>query len=73
MRVQQSEHFESELVMGISSQSQTIISCLVYPCTPATWAQLKDSGKLFHKAEITVGERALHLWMTAAPMKAAVD
>ena len=55
------------------AESQTIISCLVYPCTPATWTQLKDSGKLFHKAEITVGERALHLWMTAAPMKASVD
>ena len=55
------------------AQSRTIVSCLIYPCTPATWSHLRDSGKLFHKAEITVGERALHLWMTAAPMKAAVD
>lgn len=55
------------------AQSRTIVSCLVYPCTPATWGYLKEAGKLFHKAEITVGERALHLWMTAAPMKAAVD
>ncbi len=55
------------------AESQTIVSCLVYPCTPATWTYLKQSGKLFHKAEITVGARALHLWMTAAPMKAAVD
>lgn len=55
------------------AESRTIVSCLVYPCTPATWLQLKDSGKLFHKAEITVGTRALYLWMTAAPMKAAVD
>lgn len=55
------------------AESRTILSCLVYPCTPATWSYLKDAGKLFHKAEITVGERNLHLWMTAAPMKAAVD
>lgn len=55
------------------AESRTIISCLVYPCTPATWTYLKESGRLFHKAEITVGTRALHLWMTAAPMKAAVD
>ena len=55
------------------AQSRTIISCLIYPCTFATWSHLKDSGKLFHKAEITVGERALHLWMTAAPMKSAID
>ena len=55
------------------AESRTIVSCLVYPCTPATWTYLKESGRLFHKAEITVGQRALHLWMTAAPMKAAID
>jgi hypothetical protein len=55
------------------AESRTIISCLVYPCTVATWNYLRDSDRLFHKAEITVGERNLHLWMTAAPMKAAVD
>jgi hypothetical protein len=55
------------------AESRTIISCLVYPCTFGTWTYLKQSGKLFHKAEITVGTRALHLWMTAAPMTAAVN
>lgn len=55
------------------AQSRTIVSCLIYPCTPATWNYLNGAGKLFHKAEITIGDRALHLWMTAAPMKAAVD
>jgi len=55
------------------AESRTIVSCLVYPCTPLTWNHLKDAGKLFHKAEITAGERALHLWMTAAPMKASID
>jgi 5-methylcytosine-specific restriction endonuclease McrBC regulatory subunit McrC len=55
------------------AESRTIVSCLVYPCTPTTWTYLRQSGRLFHKAEITVGTRALHLWMTAAPMKAAVD
>lgn len=54
------------------AEARTIVSCLVYPCTPATWNYLNQAGKLFHKAELTVGERALHLWMTAAPMKAAV-
>lgn len=55
------------------AEVRTIVTCLVYPCTPATWSYLNQTGKLFHKAELTVGERALHLWMTAAPMKAAVD
>ena len=54
------------------AESRTIISCLVYPCTPSTWEYLRQSGRLFHKAEITVGNRALYLWLTAAPMKAAV-
>lgn len=54
------------------AESRTIISCLVYPCAPSTWDYLKQSGRLFHKAMITVGDRALHLWMTAAPMKASV-
>jgi len=55
------------------AESRTTISCLVYPCSSATWNHLRNAGKLFHKAEITVGSRALHLWMTAAPMMAAVD
>jgi 5-methylcytosine-specific restriction endonuclease McrBC regulatory subunit McrC len=55
------------------AESRTIVSCLAYPCTPATWTYLKEAGRLFHKAEITVGPRALHLWLTAAPMKATLD
>lgn len=55
------------------AESRTIVSCLVYPCTPVTWKYLNDSGKLFHRAEVTVGTRALHLWLTAVPMKAAVN
>jgi hypothetical protein len=55
------------------AESRTIVSCLVYPCTPVTWKYLNDSGKLFHRAEVTVGARALHLWMTAVPMKAALN
>lgn len=54
------------------AETRTIVSCLVYPCTPATWSYLAQAGKLFHKAELAMGERALHLWMTAAPMKATV-
>jgi len=55
------------------AESRTIISCLVYPCSDATWNHLKNAGKLFHKAEITVGSRVLRLWMTAVPMMAALD
>ena len=55
------------------TESRKIISCLVYPCDPDTWQYLNHTGRLFQKAEITVGERALSLWMTAVPMKAAID
>ncbi|MBZ5530044.1 MAG: hypothetical protein LAO20_01315 [Acidobacteriia bacterium] len=54
------------------AESRTIVSCLIYPCSVGTWTRLKGSGKLFHKAEITVGARILRLWMTAAPMTADV-
>lgn len=55
------------------AESRTTISCLVYPCSDATWSHLKDVGRLFHKAEIAVGSRIVHLWMTAVPMIAAVN
>jgi hypothetical protein len=55
------------------ADSRTIISCLVYPCTSDTWLRLKEAGKLFHKAEISIGQRVLYLWLTASPMTATVD
>lgn len=55
------------------AQSRKIISCLVYPCSPDQWTYLRDTNRLFHKAEITIGERELHLWMTAVPMRATLD
>lgn len=71
------EQHRSDLLQVLAyanlAESRTVVSCLVYPCKPATWNYLKDAGKLFHKAEITVGERSLYFWMTAVPMKATVD
>lgn len=55
------------------AESRTTISCLVYPCSGSTWNHLRDAGRLFHKAEIAIGSRIVHLWMTAVPMIAAVN
>lgn len=55
------------------AESRTIISCLVYPCTSGTWNRLKAAGKLFHKAEMSIGQRTLYLWLTASPMTATVE
>src|SRR5262249_25597575 len=68
------EQHRNDLMQALAyanlADSRTVISCLVYPCSPRTWNHLRDSGKLFHKADITLGSRLLKLWLTAAPMSA---
>jgi len=55
------------------ARTPTVIACLAYPCSPLTWDSLCERGRLIHKAELTVGSRALHLWLTALPMATALD
>lgn len=55
------------------ARTERVIACLVYPCSPSSWASLRERGRLLHRAQITVGSRSLHLWLTALPMATAVE
>jgi hypothetical protein len=55
------------------AQTSNVIVCLAYPCSYESWASLYERGRLIHHAELTVLSRALHIWLTAVPMAAAVE
>jgi hypothetical protein len=55
------------------ASTPTVIACLAYPCSPPSWASLRERGRLIHKAELTVSARAVHLWLTAVPMATNVE
>ncbi len=55
------------------ARTPRVIACLTYPCTHHSWKSLEERGRLIHKANITVGSKSLHLWLTAIPMATAVD
>ncbi len=71
------EHHRSDLLQVLAyanlARTPTVIACLAYPCSPQSWNSLNERGRLIHKAELTVGSRSLHLWLTAFPMAAAVE
>ncbi|HTM12758.1 MAG TPA: hypothetical protein VL127_07590 [Bryobacteraceae bacterium] len=55
------------------ARTSKVIACLVYPCSPQNWDSLRARGRLIHRAELVVGSRSLHLWLTALPMATAVE
>ena len=50
------------------ARTPRVVTCLTYPCSPQNWNSLRERGRLVHRAEVTVGARAVHLWLTAVPM-----
>ena len=54
------------------ARTPRVVACLVYPCSPQNWQSLADRGRLIHKAQIAVGSRSVHLWLTAVPMGSAI-
>jgi len=50
-----------------------VIACLAYPCSPDSWISLRERGRLIHRAELTIGTRVVHLWLTAVPMATDVE
>ena len=54
------------------ARTSTVIACLAYPCSARSWSSLRECGRLIHRAELTVGARSVHLWLTAVPMTANV-
>ncbi len=55
------------------ARTSQVIVCLAYPCTPSNWNSLRERGRLIHRAELTAGARAVHLWLTAVPMATEVE
>jgi hypothetical protein len=55
------------------ARTRSVIVCLVYPCSPEGWTSLQERGRLIHKADLSIGPRSLHLWVTAVPMATAVE
>jgi hypothetical protein len=55
------------------AKTPVVIACLAYPCSLKTWELLKGSGRLVHRSIISIGERAIHLWLTAVPMTAEAE
>jgi 5-methylcytosine-specific restriction endonuclease McrBC regulatory subunit McrC len=55
------------------AKTPRVIVCLAYPCSLENWHSLNERGRALHKAEISVGSRTLHLWLTAAPMAATAE
>ncbi len=53
------------------ARTPKVIACLVYPCSALSWTSLRERRRLIHRAELTVGPRSLHLWLTALPMATA--
>lgn len=55
------------------ARTPRVIACLAYPCTSQSWDSLRERGRIIHRAAFTVESRSIHLWLTAVPMKAAVE
>lgn len=55
------------------ARTSTVVVCLAYPCSAANWNSLRERGRLIHRAELAVGSRAIHIWLTAIPMATAVE
>lgn len=53
--------------------STSVICCLVYPCSVATWESLRQRQRLFHQAELPIRGRRIQVWLTAVPMSAAIS
>jgi 5-methylcytosine-specific restriction endonuclease McrBC regulatory subunit McrC len=70
------EQHRSDLLQVLAyanlARTSTVIACLAYPCSALSWNSLRERGRLIHRAELTMGARAVHLWLTAVPMAADV-
>jgi hypothetical protein len=71
------EHHRADLLQVLAystvSTSETISSCLIYPCTPPTWEFLKREGHIVHRGSLRAGSRNVGLLLAAVPMVARLD
>jgi predicted DNA binding protein len=61
------------LAYSTLSESKAITACLTYPCTVATWANLKKRGTVSHTATVYAGRRKIDIVMLAVPMNDQID
>ncbi|QGG48060.1 hypothetical protein FTV88_1962 [Heliorestis convoluta] len=52
------------------SPNKNTTCCLAYPCQEETYRSLKQRGRLFHKARVAHGDRAVDLALVALPLSA---
>lgn len=50
------------------AKTPRVVACLAYPCSTELWKSLVERGRFIHQAELAIGTRSLHLWLTAIPM-----
>ena len=71
------EHHRTDLLQVLAystvASSQTITSCLVYPCSLQTWESLKTKGRIVHRGSLRAGTRKVDLLLAAVPMVARLD
>jgi 5-methylcytosine-specific restriction endonuclease McrBC regulatory subunit McrC len=73
LRAQHRNDLFQVLAYANLARTSNVIACLVYPCSPQNWDSLRARRRLIHRADLTVGSRSLHLWLTALPMATAVE
>ena len=55
------------------AQSEKVIVCLVYPCEPDQWQDLRERQRLVHRAAVGTRARSVSLWLTAIPMATGMN
>ena len=73
LREQHRDDLLQVLAYANLARTSHVIVCLAYPCSPESWTSLRERGRLMHRAGLTVGSRALHIWLTAIPMSTALE
>lgn len=71
------EHHRHDLLQVLAyaatKSAAKVTCCLAYPCQEKTWQSLRERGRLFHRATIPAGARALSVVLTAVPMSQNLD
>lgn len=58
------------LAYSTAKNAARIVSCLVYPCSLATWKSLQARARAYYHARIPVANRHVEVILTALPMSA---
>ena len=49
------------------ARANRVVVCLAYPCSIEIWDSLKSRGRLYHRASLRAGDRAIDVLLTAFP------